>query len=191
LYVSAHGHTHVGDSVALTAVLTQRPGEAGIRSVSVTLPVGLSARLPVVNAACTPAQFAAGHCEQARVGTAVAVTPLLRDPLRGGAYLVRHAGRPLPDLIVALRGQVAVDLVGRVSIPGGTHLAATFAAVPDVPVRRFVLRLTAGARGVVGLGRELCLTRVPWAKAVLRAGAQNGAARASGIGLVTGCGGRR
>jgi len=188
LYVGARGHTHVGDSVPLTAVLTQRPGEAGIRSVSVTLPIGLSARLPVVNAACTPAQFDAGQCEQARVGSAVAVTPLLRDPLRGGAYLVKHPGRPLPDLIVALRGSVSVDLVGRVAIPGGTHLEATFAAVPDVPLRRFVLRLGMGARGVVGLGRPLCATRRP-GPATVALRAQRGGLMTAQLPLVVrGCG---
>jgi hypothetical protein len=58
-----------------------------------------------------------------------------------------------------VRGQVSVDLVGRVAIPGGKHLAATFPDVPDVPIRRFVLRFHAGARGVVGLARGLCGAR--------------------------------
>jgi hypothetical protein len=76
--------------------------------------------------------------------------------LRGGAYLVRPPGHPLPDLVVALRGQVSVDLVGRVAIPGGRHLSATFTDLPDVPISRFVLRFHAGARGVVGLAHDLC-----------------------------------
>jgi uncharacterized repeat protein (TIGR01451 family) len=159
LFAGSRGHTHAFSSTPLTAVLTQRPGEAGIRRVRVTLPSVLSARLPVVEDACTPDELAAGRCERARVGTAVAVTPLLRDPLRGGAYLVRSAGRPLPDLIVALRGQVDFDLIGRVAIPGGTHLAAHFGAVPDVPISRFTLRFRTGPRGVVGAARNLCRAR--------------------------------
>ena len=119
LYVGSRGHTHARDSVPLTAVLTQPPGSAGIARVSVTLPSFLSAELPVVNAACSPAEFSSGHCEQARIGTVAAVTPLLRDPLRGGMYLVRRAGQPLPDIVLALRGQVAVDLVGRCQSPAG------------------------------------------------------------------------
>jgi uncharacterized repeat protein (TIGR01451 family) len=156
LFAGSRGHTHARQSTPLAAVLTQRPGEAGIRSVRVTLPSILSAQIPVIEDACSPEEFAGGHCEAARIGTAVAVTPLLRDPLRGGAYLVRRPGRPLPDLVVALRGQVDVDLVGRVAIPGGTRLAAMFSNVPDVPIRRFVLRFHSGARGVVGLARGLC-----------------------------------
>jgi hypothetical protein len=146
--------------------LTQRAGEAGIQRVSVTLPSILSAQIPVIEDACSPEEFAAARCEAARIGTAVAVTPLLRDPLRGGAYLVRPPGRHLPDLVVALRGQVDVDLVGRVAIPGGRHLSATFSDVPDVPIRRFVLRFHAGARGVVGLAHGLCGTRARQASAI-------------------------
>lgn len=157
LFVGSRGHTRARSSTPLTAVLTQQPGEAGIARVSVTLPTILSAQIPVIEDACTPEEFAAGRCESARVASAAAVTPLLRDPLRGGAYLVRRPGQALPDLVVALRGQVSVDLVGRVAIPGGRHLSATFGAVPDVPIERFVLRFHAGLRGVVGLGRGLCL----------------------------------
>jgi len=190
LYVGARGHVSARDATPLTAVLTQAPGEAGIARVSVTLPGYLSARLPVVEAACTQAQFDAGHCEQARIGSAVATTPLLRDPLQGGVYLVRAAGRALPNIVVALRGQVAVDLVGRVAIPGGTRLAATFPAVPDVPVRRFVLRFGAGRRGVMGLSTALC-GRSARAPAAVRMTGQNGWVLAAGVRAgVRGCGRR-
>jgi hypothetical protein len=188
LYVGSRGHVGARSSTPLTAVVTQRPGEAGIRGVSVTLPSVLSAQLPVVNAACTPAQFAVGRCSQARVGTAVAVTPLLRDPLRGGAYLVRSTAHPLPDLVVALRGQVAVDLVGRVSIPGGTQLAAAFSDVPDVPISRFVLRFGAGRHGFVGLAMPLCRPRAGRARAAVGWTGQNGVRRAVPVRLVVrGC----
>lgn len=177
LTMGSRGHTHAGGSTPLTAVLTQRRGEASIRRLTVTLPSIISARLPVVEAACTLAEFHAGDCEPARVGTAVAITPLLRDPLRGGAYLVRSGKHPLPDLIVALRGQVDFDLVGRVSIPRGKHLGASFNAVPDVPIRRFVLRFWAGRRGVVGLGRGLCARGAPRSRASVRSTAHTRAAR--------------
>lgn len=93
----------------------------------------------------------------------------MRDPLRGGVYLVRPAGQPLPNLVEALRGQVSVDLVGRVAIPGGRQSAATFADVPDVPIKRFVLRFHPGPRGVVGLARDLCgLAAAPVARVLVR-----------------------
>ena len=86
LFVGSRGHTHARQSVPLTAVLTQRPGEAGIRSVSVTLPEVLSAQLPVVEDACSPDEFSSRRCAAARIGAAVTLTPLLRDPLRGGIW---------------------------------------------------------------------------------------------------------
>ncbi len=178
LFVGSRGHTHARQSAPLTAVLAMSPRrQANIRRVSVTLPDGISAVLPVVQAACSPQEFAVGRCEQARIGTAVATTPLLRDPVAGGVYLVRRPGQPLPDLIVALRGQVDFDLVGKVAIPGGTRLRATFPFVPDVPIRRFVLRLWAGRRGVVGLGRALCGAAVRHARAAMVVRGQNGLMR--------------
>ncbi|MFL5909763.1 MAG: hypothetical protein ACJ768_04235, partial [Gaiellaceae bacterium] len=186
LLVGSRGHVRARSSTPVTAVLTQRPGEAGIRSVSVTLPSVLSAQIPVIEDACSPEEFAGGRCEAARVATAVAVTPLLRDPLRGGAYLVRRPGQPLPDLVVALRGEVDFDLVGRVAIPGGIHLAARFGHVPDVPISRFVLRFHAGARGVVGLGHGLCGSGVGRRAAEIRLEGQNGDERRVRSGLVVG-----
>ncbi|HEX7292002.1 MAG TPA: hypothetical protein VF250_12825 [Conexibacter sp.] len=193
-FVGSRGHTRTFSSTPLTAVLTQRPGEAGISSVSVTLPPGLSAQLPVIEDACSPEEFASGRCEAARIGTAVAVTPLLRDPLRGGVYLVRPPGEPLPDLIVALRGQVDFDLVGRVAIRGQNQLAARFPDVPDVPIRRFVLRFHAGARGVLGLARGICAGTRPGSRvrslphATGAIGAQAGARLALDVALsVRGC----
>jgi len=189
LYIGARGHVAARAATPLTAVLTQAAGEAGLARVSVTLPSYVSARLPVVEAACTQAQFDAGRCEQARIGSAVATTPLLRDPLQGGIYLVRAAGRPLPNIVIALRSQVAVDLVGRVSIPGGRRLAATFPSVPDVPIRRVVLRFSGGREGVVGLGTTPCRASLRHAPASSTWIAQNGARLAvRNLPVVRGCG---
>lgn len=182
--VGGPGRTNKGVSTPLIARLRQSPGEANIRSISVTLPDALNARLEVVRDACTPDAFATGHCERARIGTAVAVTPLLRDPLRGNVYLVRTRTRGLPDIIIALRGQVDVDLTGRVAIPGGRLLRATFAHVPDVPITSFILRLAAGPRGVVGTAERLCLPRSRPRPARLQYAGQSGRRRTVARGLV-------
>jgi len=184
LFVGARGRTRRGVTTPLTAVLTQRPGEAGIRRVSVVLPTVLNARLEVVEDACTPDDFnansadpSAGLCRLAQIGTAVAVTPLLRDPLRGNVYLVRRPGRPtgLPNIVVALRGQVDFDLTGRVSIPHGKLLRATFPAVPDVPITRFTLYLQSGKRGVIGATANLCTRPARDARTTLATVGQSGA----------------
>ena len=155
MFVGSRGHTRAGASTPLTADLRMKPGDANLKLVKVVLPTTLNARLPVISRACTLAEFEAGHCAKAKAGSAVAVTPLLRAPLRGGVYFVRR-GKPLPDMMVALRGQVAVDLDARISIPGGRHLSTTFATVPDVPTSRFILRLVAGRQGPLGAISNLC-----------------------------------
>ena len=174
LTVGAKHHTAAGTATPLTTTLTMPRGPStNLRFVKVSLPATLNAHLDVINQACTRPQFEAGHCAQAKAGSAVAYTPLLRAPLRGSAYFVKN-GHPIPDLFIALRGQVAFDLIGRVSIPGGTHLATTFKSVPDVPITRFTLQLTAGSRGTVGAAVNLCSTRGRTGLAGLIFGGQNG-----------------
>jgi hypothetical protein len=176
LSVGSAGQTSRGASAPLTTTLTVPRGDVNLRSVGVSLPTTINARLPVINRACTRAQFEAARCEGARAGTAVAKTPLLRDPLRGGVFFVRN-GRPLPDLFISLHGDVDFDLIGRVSIPGGKHLATTFDAVPDVPVTSFTLKLVAGSHGPVGAATNLCSRRARNAKARIDYIGQSGKAK--------------
>lgn len=174
LTVGAKGHTRVRSSTPLVATLTQTPGQAGLKSLSVTLPLALNARLPVVNNACTVAEFDAGDCESARAGTATAVTPLLEHALSGGAYFVKNPAGGLPNLIIALRGEVDFDLVGKVTIPEGQRLRTTFTAAPDVPVKRFTLRLVAGRRGPLGVAENLCTKSSRRQAATITMRGQNG-----------------
>jgi hypothetical protein len=156
LFAGKRGRTYRNASTPLTVVVKNpASGASNLRYTKVSLPTTINARLDVVNRACTRDEFEAGHCSQAKAGTAYVITPLLRDPLRGGVYFVKN-GRALPDLFIALRGQVDFDLIGKVSIPGGKHLATTLDAVPDVPFTKFVLRLVAGKHGPVGAATNLC-----------------------------------
>jgi uncharacterized repeat protein (TIGR01451 family) len=177
LTVGGRGHTARNASSPLSTTLTMPSREqSNLRSVKVSLPTTINARLTVINDACTRAEFEASlrNCDHARAGVASAVTPLLRDPLRGNVYFVKN-GHPIPDLFIALRGQVEFDLIGRVTIPGGKHLATTFDAVPDVPVRSFTLRLVGDrANGSVGAATNLCSHRGRSAKAELDYVGQNG-----------------
>jgi hypothetical protein len=173
LAVGGRGRTQRGRSTPLTATLRQKPGQTNLRFVRVTLPTTINARLTVINDACTRPEFEAGDCEDARTGTATVVTPLLRDPLRGGVYFVKN-GNPLPDLFVALRGQVDVDLIGRITIPGSKRLRTTFSLVPDVPFSMFRLQLVSGRDGSVGNATNLCSRRGRTARAEVDLIGQNG-----------------
>ncbi len=175
LTVGARKHTQAGVSTPVTATVTMPRGDANLRSVSVELPGTLDALLPVVNQACKLVEFEAGHCgNKAKVGTAVAVTPLLRDPLKGSVYFVKNPARVLPDLMVALRGQVALDVTAKVSIPGGKRLGTRFDTIPDAPITKFTLRIVSGKNGPVGIATNLCSAKGRAATAAVGYRGQNG-----------------
>ena len=69
--------------------------------------------------------------------------------------LIRSSVHRLPDLVIALRGQVRVDLVAQVS---SVHerLRASFKALPDVPISRVRLDLKGGKRGLLENSENLC-----------------------------------
>jgi uncharacterized repeat protein (TIGR01451 family) len=191
--VGGRGHTHRGQTSPFTTTLTMpRRNQTNLRFVRVSLPTTINARLNTINDACTRAEFEAdiSKCSHAKAGTAVASTPLLRAPLRGSVYFVKN-GNPIPDLFVALRGQVAFDLIGKVTIPGGKHLATTFATVPDVPIRSFTLRLLGGPRTAsIGAAANLCSAKSRRATASVDYIAQNGRVLQRDQHLkVAGCGG--
>jgi uncharacterized repeat protein (TIGR01451 family) len=175
--VGGRGHTRRGQTSPFTTVLRMpQRHQANLRYVRVSLPTTLNARLNTINDACTRDEFEAdlAKCAHARAGAAAAVTPLLPDPLRGNVYFVKN-GHPIPDLFVALRGAVSFDLIGRISIPGGKHLATTFDAAPDVPIRSFTLHLLGGkSTASIGAAANLCSARSRRAKASVDYIGQNG-----------------
>lgn len=175
IVVGRRGHVGREATTPLKVTLTQTRGQSNLRSVRVDLPDTINARLRVINQACTLVAFNAGNCgARALVGSAVAVTPLLRDPLRGQVFFVRNPARRIADLMVALRGDVTINLTGKVSIPHGRLLATTFDTIPDVPITSFTLRLVDGRQGTLGAVESLCRkeNRKPPANVEIRA--QNG-----------------
>ena len=96
---------------------------------------------------CTRVQYAADNCPAGSlIGRAVAATPILAEPLRGPVYL-RSSNHKLPDIVISLRGQVDLELVGVIDSSKSGGLRTTFETAPDAPVSRFVLDLQAGRRG--------------------------------------------
>jgi hypothetical protein len=87
---------------------------------------------------------------------------LLNDPLVGNVYFVKNVRtdpktgnqiRTLPMLIVALRGEIAVNLEGESSTTKSGKLVNTFASVPDAPISRFNLNIRGGRNGILAVTR--------------------------------------
>jgi hypothetical protein len=161
-FIGARHRTRVGAHPPFTTVITSNGDDATIRSAHVRLPKGIASNTRSLNAACAPDVFAAGRCPpQSQIGKAVALSPLLRDPVSGPVFLVkRPAGQPgLPRLVVQLRTPIALQLDGIVNIGRRNGIATTFPVVPDLPVTRFTLRFHGGAFGALALTRNVCRAR--------------------------------
>jgi hypothetical protein len=156
------GETNRTGNPALTAVLNAPPGEANIAETTVVLPKTQFIDNAHLNNPCTRVQFNADACPQKSIlGTARAFTPLLDEPLEGPVYFRSNGGeRNLPDMVVDLRGQIDVTLVGFIdSIKAGkdsSRVRTRFATVPDAPVTKFVLKLFGGKKGLLENSVDLC-----------------------------------
>ena len=149
------GSTKRAGHPALTAVATFKPGQANIDRASVALPHSEFLDQSHIGTVCTRVQFAAHACPaKAIYGLAKATTPLLDQPLEGPVYL-RSSSHKLPDLVVALAGQVEVTLVSRIDSANG-GIRSTFDAAPDTPVNKFTLSSQGGRKGLLENSTNLC-----------------------------------
>jgi hypothetical protein len=142
---------------SLRTVITGPPDNANTASASVALPLGVAVNTAAVSNECTLPQQAAGPCPAAaRVGDAVAQSPLL-PPLTGPVFLAELQGQPFPGVRVDLSGVVSLSLAGAVTL--GKQLNTTFSGIPDVPLERF--QLTFGAGGALLAAKDFCRGPLP------------------------------
>jgi hypothetical protein len=184
LKLSYSGQTKRAGNPALRSVIAYPKGSyANIARASVTLPKGVLIANAHINNPCTRVQFNSTPlpgeaCPPKSVlGTAKVWTPLLEAPESGKVYFRSNGGeRELPDLVVALRGQIPVQLVGFIDSVGKKHaevrrVRTRFQSVPDAPVSRFELKLYGGKRGLLESSQNLCKGSPP---ATIALTAQNG-----------------
>lgn len=165
LALSLKGGTRRGSHPALVARLKgQGLGAAGISGTQVTLPRSEFIENANFRTICTRTQFRAtdvpgAGCPAGSVyGKAIAITPLLDEPLSGPAFL-RSSEHQLPDLVIALHsGRIDVTLVGKVDSVKG-ELRTTFESVPDAPVTSFTLRMQGGKKGLFVNSTNLCKSK--------------------------------
>jgi hypothetical protein len=150
------GATRRAGHPALTATVVQGPRDANIAKAQVALPPSEFLDQSHIGTVCTRVQFAEERCPAGSVyGHATAWTPLLDRPLRGSVYL-RSSSHQLPDLVADLNGSLRVVLDGRIdSVNGG--IRSTFETLPDAPVRKFVLKMRGGKKGLLENSTNLCV----------------------------------
>lgn len=184
LSLNLTGGVHRRGHPAIQATLQTDPGEANPSSVSVTLPSGELLDNAHIGTVCTKPQFAQNACPSGSlIGSAEVSTPLLDQPLKGPVYL-RSSSHGLPDLAIALQGQIPITVIGQVSsVDAG--LRTTFPAIPDVPVGRFTVDFFGGSKGLVQNSETLCGAHK---KATLQMVGQNGRASSQRSELQVSCG---
>jgi hypothetical protein len=156
LSLRLRGSTKRRGHPALHAVLDARAGDANIERTVVAMPTNLILDNSHIRTVCTRVQFAAESCPSGSVlGSASVTSPLLDAPLSGPAYL-RSSGHKLPDLVVALKGQFDIELVGQIGSTKAGGLRTVFNALPDAPVSRFELNLYGKQRGLLQSTENLC-----------------------------------
>src|ERR1700754_1247559 len=128
----------------LRAIITVPAGQASTASADVALPPSLGIDLKRLSTACPAEKFVTGTCApNARVGSAVATTPLLPTSLTSPVILAVPAPNSLPGIALNLTGLVTLPLFGQIGLPGkDKRIHNVFAGIPDVPLERFDLTFT-------------------------------------------------
>jgi hypothetical protein len=165
--------------------LRTRPGDANIKSLSVTLSSAFEIDQRHLGNICSEKELAEKQCVgRTPIGKASTKTPLLDQPLTGPVYAVSGSGG-LPRLAFILNGQVNLVPRADTKTATGGRLQTTVPVVPDAPIGHFRLNVFGGKTGYLINTRDICahtpVTRIAYT-------AQNGKTRTESVKLKAACG---
>ncbi len=136
--------------------LTTRPGDANIKSLSVTLSKAFAIDQRHLGNLCSERELQTTKCAgRQAIGTATTRTPLLDQPLSGLVYAVSGKGG-LPRLAFILEGQVPLVPRGETTSIKDGALKTDIPVIPDAPIGDFRLKLFGGKKGYLINSRGLC-----------------------------------
>ena len=160
--LGGHKATARAKDPSLQVDLNAQPGDANLKSVTVTLPKAFEVDQAHLGNLCSKSQLEREHCAgRQAIGTAVDETPLLEAPLAGPVYAVSGFGggqgkSVLPHLAFILGGQVTIVPEAETSSVSGGHLKTVVPTIPDAPIGHFRLTLYGGSQGYLSNTRSLC-----------------------------------
>jgi hypothetical protein len=189
LSLKLKGATRRGAHPALRGTVSYPEGSryANTRKAVITFPHSAFLEQSHIRTICTRVQFKAGQCPPGSIyGKARAFTPLLDEPLEGPVYL-RSSSHPLPDLVLALHGLIDFNAVARIDSVNAS-IRASFDSVPDAPLRKVVVQMRGGKKGLILNSRDLCAHK---SRAKARFTAQNGKAYQQRPVLKADCGSKK
>ncbi|WP_245540829.1 hypothetical protein [Patulibacter americanus] len=156
-----------GRNPGVTAKVTQKEGEAGIKYTTVVLPKSVALASSNANTLCPTDAALQDKCgKNTIVGSASAETPILGTKLSGPVYFVKGqrttaTGKvvpTLPTLFVKLQGEATIYLRAVTAVNKG-RLTTTFPAIPDAPLTNFTFNIRSGKGGIINANADLCAKR--------------------------------
>jgi hypothetical protein len=149
------GGANTSMKTSVTTWIDQDLDEAGLVKARVVIPPDLNPDVALLGNRCSAADFETSNCAPNSVmGSAVAASPLLSQPLAGNVVFVETGGTP--DIGLDLQGQLHLLLRGSL----GLDKVVVFDGLPDIPIAHFALTFPS-APGLLIASRNLCVPPPP------------------------------